>query len=107
MNKNIIDESSDYILGEIIYEQLAVKMVDFVLDAGGPKPVEAFGFVSALKRGPGHFDLGGAGDVGVLIGDRKAHFLARPGVVANGRDKGIGADVGCLMAVLPARIHDE
>ena len=42
---------------EVINEQLAVQMVDFVLNAGRPKTVEPGVFFAAIPRKPFHFNF--------------------------------------------------
>ena len=46
-----------------------------MLDAGGPKAVEARAVLGPVEAGPGDLDLGGALDVVVDLGDREAAFL--------------------------------
>jgi hypothetical protein len=72
--------------GQVVDEQPALEVVDLVLDAGRPEAGEVLLAGGAGLVGPADADFGGAGDVGVLLGDRQAAFLVDVGLLRGPQD---------------------
>ena len=90
---------------DMVDEQLAVQVVQLVLRAGGPKPVEIAFLRLAVEPGPAHPHLGRADHLGVDVGERQAAFLEDPRGLGQADDLGVdhdqrrGAAVGILAAI--------
>ena len=99
----------------MVDEQHAVQMVDLVLERGGEQAVEIAFMGRALLVEPARAAGGGAFDLGILLGDRKAAFAVEIGFLADRNQFGVdiderGAD-GLGLFALPHRFlqidHDN
>src|SRR5579872_4324361 len=93
---------------DVVDEQHAIQMIDFVLDAGGDQTfgLELADFV--LRVEIAHADRRGPFDVGILLGQRQAAFAAHHRLIRFPDDFGIGElDRLRLFAFARAIDHDD
>mmetsp|Transcript_28333 Transcript_28333/g.52865 ORF Transcript_28333/g.52865 Transcript_28333/m.52865 type:complete len:272 (-) Transcript_28333:2007-2822(-) len=94
---------------EVVDEQLAIEVVNLVLNAGGPEAVHLFTLFIAVAVDPFDLNLSGPGHVGILLGQGQTALLIDVQIVRGGHNLGVEHDQGPgrLALFLDAIEHDQ